>query len=258
MKEGKMRVKITIILFICLNLILCASAQKKLAQARAEDPQYQYNIGLVYLNNGKINEAILYFNKSLYLNPRFDLALNALGLAYFMQGSFEQSLKYFQKCLEVNPNLTEAHNYIGSVYQEMGIIDKAEQEFRRAIADKTYKSRELPYYNLARLYFLKDKLQDALDFVEISIEINNRMVLAHNLKGVLLEKLEKFEEAIQSYKKALKIVPDDINLKFNLASAYFKNGEITKAKEIFEEIRPKATDLELREKINQYLKLIKK
>lgn len=252
-----MRIKLTVIIFICLNMLLCASPQKKVETARAKDPVYQCNMGLFYLNEGNIDEAIKYLNRALSLNRRYSLALNSLGLAHSMKGNFAESVKYFQECIAVNPFLTEAHNYLGTVYQEMGFVDKAEKEFRIAALDENYKSRELPYYNLARLYLLKDKVQEALEYVENSIKNNSRFRMAHNLKGVILERQLKFSEAIKSYKKALKNLEGDVDINFNLAVAYFKNNEFSKAKEIFEEINLRVTDLEMKEKIDRYLRMIK-
>lgn len=252
-----MKYKIPVILLVSLNLIVCASSPKRLEKKRAEDPQYQYNVGLVYLQNDKLDDAINYFNKSLSLNPNFDLALNALGLTYFMKGEFQKAAGYFEKCLTLNPGFTEAHNYLGSVYQELGYMDKAEIEFQKAIADESYASRELPYYNLARLYLTQDKDKEALDLVNTALELNNRMVMALNLQGVLLERLGKLSEAIYSYEKALNIAPGDVNLSYNLAVAYFKTDRRAEAKSLFEKIYAKVADEEIKNKIDEYLKVLK-
>jgi len=252
-----MKYKIPVILLVSFNLIVCASSQKRLEKKRAEDPQYQYNVGLVYLQNDRLDEAIDYFNKSISLRSNFHLALNALGLTYFMKGEFQKSVEYFEKCLVINPGFTEARNYLGSVYQELGYLDKAEIEFRKAIGDENYASRELPYYNLARLYLAQDKDKEALDLVNTAIELNSRMVMALNLQGVLLERLGKIREAIYSYEKALNISPDDVNLSYNLAVAYFKTDRRTEAKTLFEKIYPQVTDEEIKSKIDEFLKVLK-
>lgn len=253
-----MKTKTAIILITCLIFAFCASSQKNVQKKRQNDPNYQYNQGLFYLNRGQVDEAIKFFNRSLSLDSLYYLAYNSLGLAYSMKGDFSQAIAHFQKCLEIQPSFTEAHNNLGSVYQEMGLLDNAEQEFLIAIQDKSYSSKELPYYNLARLSLLKEKPQEALANIQKSLLMNRRMVLAHNLRGIIYEKLNNFEEAIQSYKDALKIVPGDVNISFNLAVAYFKNSEYAKAKEIFEQINPQVKDMEMKEDIVKYLRVIKK
>jgi tetratricopeptide (TPR) repeat protein len=185
------------------------------------------------------------------------MALNAIGLAYFMKGEFQEAVIYFEKCLQVNPDFTEARNYLGSVYQEMGMLDKAEQEYLKAIEDKTYKSRALPYYNLARLYFNQGKDEEALELLEKSISLDDRMIMSLNLRGIILERLGRIGEAIASYNKALEIAPDDINLNYNLAVAFFKSDRRAEAKSLFEQIFPRVTDSEMKAKIEEYLKVLK-
>jgi len=253
-----MKYKKILLFFLCLNLIFCASSQKKLEKEREKNPKYQYNLGLFHLNNGNVDEAIKYLNRCLSLNPRYHLAFNALGLSYSMKRNFVESERCFKKCLEIEPALTEAHNNLGIIYMEMGFLDKAKKEFQIAIADKSYNSRELPYFNLARLYLDLNKIQEALNYVTKSIEINSTMAMSLNLKGYILERTNDFKGAINNYKKARKIVPDDVNLGFNLGVAYFKYNEFSKAKEVFEEIYSKTTDLQMKNKIDQYLKLINK
>lgn len=264
-----MKPKTALILLICLNLVVCASSQKKIDTAKENDPEYQYNLGLFYLREGNIDEAIRYIDKALTLKPEYDNALCTLGLAYSMKGEFQASIAYLKQCLNINPRLTEAHNYLGVAYQELGFIEEAEKEYRIAILDPNYKSKELPYYNLARIYFSNDKLEDALQYVNMSLTLDKNFRLAHNLKGMILEKQLNYAAAIESYKLALKNLQADpsagsdlavdyyVTINFNLGVAYFKNDELQKAKEIFVKIYPRVTDVEMRIKIDQYLRVIK-
>ena len=252
-----MKIKTIIIFAVCLTLLFCASPEKKMQKQREKDPRYQYNLGLFYLNNGKPEESIKYFQKSLSLDKDFYLSYNGMGIAYLMMRQLEKSAQYFERSLELNPTLTEAHNYLGTVYQELGHLEKAEQEWRTASADLNYKSRDLPYYNLARLYFGQNRLADALYYVQKSLEINRRLVMAINLKGVIYERLEDYEAAIDSYKQGLKIAEEDINLKFNLGVAYFKNNQFDQAKEMFDKIYTLA-DLNMKRQIDGYMQIINK
>ena len=257
-----MRYKLIFIIFICLNFVLCASPQKKIQDARNNDPQYQYNMGLFYLNQGNVDEAIRYLNRALELNASYDLALYALGLSHSMNGKFEESVKYLQNCLKINPTLTDARNALGAVYQEMGLLDKAEEEFKIAVADEKYTSKDNSYYNLARIYLTKGNLQEALNNVKKAIGTNRRMVMAHNLQGIIYEGLNDFVKAIESYLVALETLREDarekdVDINFNLAVAYFKNNEFDKAKEILEKILTRSIDPAKRAEINQYLKMIK-
>ncbi|MBN2264217.1 MAG: tetratricopeptide repeat protein [Candidatus Aminicenantes bacterium] len=251
-----MRAKAITVVTICIGLACCASSQAKIQRAREKDPRYQYNMGLFYLNQNDVDSALTYLRKALSLDARYHLAWNALGLAHSMRGRLDESAKAYQKCLEVNPQFTEARNNLGTVYQEMNMLDKAEVEFRKALTDLTYQSRELPYFNLARLYVLQDRLDEAQDHVQKAIEIQPRLAMAHNLRGLILEKRDSIGQAVASYEAAVKIVPEDVLFNFNLAVAYFKNKQYARAKETFLKIQGQVTDAETRETIAKYLKMI--
>jgi Tfp pilus assembly protein PilF len=252
-----MKRKTIFILFLCLNLTLCASSQKKIQAAREKDPKYQYNMGLFYLNNNNLEEAVKYLNRALALDPRHFLSMNALGLISAMKGDFPQAVAYYQKCLQVEPAFSEARNNLGTAFQELGDLDKARQEFQKAIDDPTYNSKELPFYNMARLAFAQGDSEKALERVQTAIKINSRLAMAHNLNGLILEKLDRLAEAIAGYERAVRIVPEDVNFNFNLAAASFKDGNFGRAREIFLKILPRVTDQAMRAKINDYLKEIK-
>jgi len=252
-----MRWKTALLLAACVGLTLCASSEKKIVQAREKDPKYQYNLGLFHLNGGNIPEAIIALNKSIALSATNHLAWNALGLAQAMSGEFEEAIRNYQKCLAINPRFSEARNNLGTVYQELRFPDKAEAEFKLAAQDETYASRELPLLNLARLYFSQDKLDPAYENVQRALQLKPRFALALNLKGLILEKKDDLGGAILAYEQAVNAVPADLTFNYNLAVACFKKGEYVKAKEVFEKISNQVTDLETRDKIAQYLKIIK-
>jgi len=251
-----MRAKVLAVLSICATLAFCASSQAKIQRNQEKDPKYQYNLGLFYLNQNNVDEAVKYFVKAQSLDTRFYLALNGLGLAHSMKGRLDESVRAYQKCLEINPQFTEAHNNLGAVYQEMKLLDKAESEFKTALLDMGYQTRELPYFNLARLYVLQNRLDEALENIEKSIQIKPRLAMAQHLRGFIFEKRNSLGEAIASYEAAVKIVPEDVGFNYDLGVAYFKNGDYARAKEIFLKISGKITDAETKDTINRYLKII--
>ena len=248
--------KTAAVIFLTALLCACASKEQKVEKEREQNPQYQYNLGIFYLNNGQPDEAIKYLKKSLALMPGFDLALDGMGLAHTMKGNFEEAIKYYNQCLSVNPTLTDAHNHLGSVYQELGMLTEAEDQFLAAIADEAYHSRELPLYNLARLYYIQDDNEQAMQYADRALSINRRMPMAHNLRGLIFERLESYPDAITCYNDALRIIPEDINLTYNLAGAFFKAKNYVKAKELFTNLQAQALDPEMKVNIIRYLEMI--
>jgi tetratricopeptide (TPR) repeat protein len=257
-----MKTKSLIAAALCLGLAFCASSQAKLERQKAKDPRYQYNMGLLYLNSpsataATLDQAVSYFDRAIALNPKYYLAWNARGLAQVMKGDLAEASRSFQKCLQLNPSFSEARNNLGSVYESQGLTSLAEEEYRKAIADETYPTKELPYYNLARMSFALGRYDDALTYIQKSLEANPRFAMAFNMKGMIFEKMRLPADAVTSYEQAVKLVPEDMNFQFNLAVALFESGDLERAGEIFSLILSKTTDPELRTKVAEYKRKIK-
>ncbi len=247
---------------LCLSLAYCASAQAKLEAQRAKDPRYQYNLGLMYLNNpssgpGGIDQAVRYFDKAIDLDAKYYLAWNARGLALIMKGDLTNAIKAFQRCLEISPTFSEARNNLGSVYESQGLTSLAEEQYNRALADETYPTKELPYYNLARMSYSLGKYDDALTFIQKSIQFNSRFAMAYNLKGMIQTRMNLLPDAVESFAQAVRLVPDDMTFQFNLGVACFDSGDKSRAEEVFKLIINKTTDPEMRAKAIEYRQKIK-
>ncbi len=204
-----------------------------------------------------LNQAISFFQRALALDPKYYLAYNAMGLAYSLKGDLPSAVSAFLKCLEINPSFTEARNNLGSIYEAQGFVDKAEAEYLKAVRDETYPSRQLPLYNLARLSFLKNKNEDALDYVNRALRFDPRLAMAHHLKGMILEKLEHYEDALSSYETASRLLPEDLNLQLNLGLMCLKTERRERAKDIFNRILQKTDDPDLRKKALEALDTLK-
>ena len=253
-----MKAKIFCAAVLILMTASCSSRQAKIKKSQEKDPTYQYNLGVFYLNEGQLDRAVFHLNRSLTLKPDNYIAYHSLGLVHSIKGEMEKAVEYLQKALSSNPGSTETRNTLGAIYQEMGFLEKAEEEFKTAARDTNYKSRELPYYNLARLYVQKNQMDAAMEYINTALTLNSGLSMGHNLKGIIFEKQGLYGEAIDSYRRAVSKIPDDIGFNYNLAVAYFKNQEYQQAKEIFEEILPLVTDPESQGKIREFLDHINK
>jgi len=97
-----------------------------------------------------------------------------------------------------------------------------------------------------------------LDYVQKSIQKDTRSSTAFNLRGVILNQLGQYSEAIESFQNALRLVQNDIITSVNLSVAYINNKEFDKARLLLEKILPLVQDQMLKDKINEYLEIIKK
>ena len=80
--------------------------------------------GLALWEKDYLEESVVAFQKSIEINPDFEIAQNNLGVVYLDgYGDPKSSLEYFKKAIELNPNYTLAYFNLARAYQAMG--DKA-------------------------------------------------------------------------------------------------------------------------------------
>lgn len=240
-----------LVLGICL-LASCASGPGA-GKSEEKDPRRQYNLGSIYLNNlaaddASLNKAISHFQKALALDPKFYLAHNALGLAHFMKQDFPAAAAALEKCLQINPAFAEARNNLGNVHLARGFLGRAEAEFKKALMDETYASRHLPLFSLAKLAFQQDKNVEALDYVDRALRHDPRMIMGHLLRGEILESVEDYEEALTSYERASRLMPEDMNLRLRVGLMCLKTGRHDRARDNLQAVMEKSDDPELRKK----------
>ncbi len=75
------------------------------------------NLGIVYLRQGSINEAITQFKQALELKPDYLNAHNNLGNAYAYQGLFDLAIAEYEQALRLNPGLFVVRNNLNRVHE---------------------------------------------------------------------------------------------------------------------------------------------
>ena len=91
------------------------------------------NVGNVYLQQGKYQECIPYFQKALQIEPFFSTYSN-LGTAFFFLKQYSNSADMFEKAVALNPNSTEATVNLADAYRAGGQQDKARTAYLKAIS----------------------------------------------------------------------------------------------------------------------------
>ena len=233
-----------------------AAAQKQKAKGKGSenDPQYQYEKGVVALNYGLTEEAIRYGQLALSLDPNHYGGHSLLGNAYYKLGDVAKALPEFEKAAALKPALPEARFNYGLALFDSGEMDRAEAEFVKSDA---LKEDPVTSYYLGRVHFNQHKFERALDDVQKSIAKNPKSPGAYNLKGVILNQLNRFPEAAGSFRAGLVLAPNDLNLQVNLGIAYMNSNEPAKAKPVLEVALPRITDPALKARLEEYLKSIK-
>ena len=170
---------------------------KKHLKSSPDDVEALNNLGIIFFQLKKHQEAISYYEKAIKINPNYAEAHNNLGVVFKILGEHKNAVSSYEKAIKINPNYAEAHNNLGSVYKELK-----------------------EYYK-------------AKDFYEKAIKINPNYVEGYNNLGVVFKILGDYKSAISSYEKAIKANPNYSVSLNNLGSVFYELGEYDKSKNYY-------------------------
>ncbi len=119
----------------------------------------QNQLGNQYEALYQYDKAIDQFNKTLRIDSNYSWSYNNLGLAYMNMGRLTESESYFLRALDkknrsgnesIERDLALAYNNLGAIYDERKQFSKAESYYKQALqTDSTF---TLPLRNLSELY----------------------------------------------------------------------------------------------------------
>ncbi|MEJ8841100.1 tetratricopeptide repeat protein [Lacibacter sp. H375] len=107
----------------------------------------------------------------------------------------------------------------GNRYYKEGNYDKAEEAYQKALSKK---ENLIARYNLGNTLYKKESIDDAVKSFDGVINATDDPELKTKAlynKGVLLHKGNRLTEAIDAYKQALRLNPDDEEVRKNLQLA---------------------------------------
>lgn len=126
------------------------------------------------------------------------------------------------------------------VAQEQEIVQKIEKDEEAAqaqrleIAKAETKKKEALNQKTLDVTVLIDNgnLPEALEIINDNDEIKDGVLTHYNTLGIQNREDKNYDEAVKNYSKAMTVAPDDENLHYNVARAYFEQGKLDKAEAI--------------------------
>jgi type IV pilus assembly protein PilF len=222
--------------YFCLGLIFlllaCGGGKARTApgQMQPDSAEYLANLGVGYLNSGKLELAESSLLKALQKKPQLVPALHALGLVYVYRRDFDRAIATINRLILASPMFYDAYNLLGTIYTEQGNYQLAKEKLLLAANAELYLTPENAFANLAVLEIKFEKYAAALRYAEKGLHLNRKFAPLYNLKGLALENLNEFVQAQESYDKALSLLsnPDSAYL-INSARVATKMGDKQKA-----------------------------
>jgi tetratricopeptide (TPR) repeat protein len=140
------------------------AAYLRVLESDRENPLRYDAVALLYLQDGKPEQAAQYFRQSLRLNDASAPTHYNLGLALSMLHQYPEALREYEAAVKIDPSHAEAENNLGAMLHVAGRLDEAAAHYRRAFELRPENTEARA--NLGRLLLLQGKTAEAATMFE--------------------------------------------------------------------------------------------
>jgi tetratricopeptide (TPR) repeat protein len=170
---------------------------------------------------GAFEQALLITESPiLAVKTEKDLIYNT-ALAAYESKKMDKAIKYFNKLDEKNYSTNVSH-LLFSAHLEKGDTLSAEKTLEEGI-DKYDENKDLILL-LTDLLFEKGETERAHEILDIASETYPEEYIYPYTKGLIYQKDRQYAKAIEFYKKAAELEPDELMTYVNIATSYYNMG----------------------------------
>jgi len=188
------------------------------------------NLGLVFLQKGKIDEGIAEYRAALQMQPdSWDAEYN-LGTALLGKAQVDEAILHCERAVRMRPTDPDAQVSLGNALFQKGRIDEAIAHYQQAIT--VHPDHFLARYSLGHALLEKGELEGAIQVCRSALLLRPSDADCQTTLAIALEEKGNPAEAVQHYQKALELAPSSIATLSNLAwllatspDASLRNGQ---------------------------------
>ena len=175
------------------------------ARLEPHNARLQHDLGLACLESGRPEEAAASLRRAALLDPRYTDAHFRLGIALEKSGDPAGAIAAYDCATELLPSHTEAWFRAGALVFTMGHREEAAGCFRRAAA--TGPKTSFGRLGAARALLTEERDAEAERALRRLLALDQGNAMAHDLLGNLLAEQGRFDEARQSFARAIAQAP---------------------------------------------------
>ena len=174
------------------------------------------NLGIVFLGQGKLDEAISLLQSAVDLRPDNSPAHENLAKALLQKGQVTDALIHYRKLLELEPNNIEVHNIVGTVLIQQRQVKEGVEEWQKVLAIQPDNGNAMS--NLAWIFATSpdQSLRDgpkAVELAEQALRFSaGRIPILFRTLAAAYAESGRFAEAIQTAQRGIELANSQGNL----------------------------------------------
>jgi anaphase-promoting complex subunit 3 len=190
--------------------------------------------------------ALVFFSRSLQLNPSFTYVHTLSGYEYMANEDFEKAVACFRNAIRSDERHYNAWYGIGAIYHRQEKYDLAEYHFHRAVTINPQSS--VLRCNLGMSQYSNGKPLQALDTLAEAFRLDPHNPQARFQRATIYVSLNRSEDALKELEKVRDAAPREATVHFAMGKVLKRLGRPEQAMRCF------LTALDLDPKDNQLIK----
>jgi Flp pilus assembly protein TadD len=176
--------------------------QHRLSEQEAAAQHYN-NRGAEFLNQGKNDEAMRYFQRALYLDPQAGHIWGNLGTLFRRLGHQQDAELAYRQALTLNINDQVAISNLSRLYREQGDTGKAHE--LEKVAEEFRKENPFWHYTRAKAEYEKGEYANALQAIKHAIALRKSEHRFYRFASLIYFRQGKRDLAATYAEKAAKL-----------------------------------------------------
>jgi len=197
-----------------------------------------YGLGSVYLKQHKQKAAREYFERATQLQASYPDTLpnawNNLGLIATQDGRMQEAVPYFEHALQLSADHLIALNNLANSYRQQKRWEEARQVFEHALA--AHPEDAEASYGLGMVYAQLNDTDQAYEYLQQALRLRPGYPEALNNLGVLYLRSGRRDQAVASFEECIRVAPAFDQSYLNLARVHAIEGHPDQARDVLRQL----------------------
>ena len=164
------------------------------------------NLGFAFLDQGRLQEALVHFRQASALLPASERLYKNTGVALYRLGKYEEASYELRQALRTNPRYSDGYYHLGNVYFSQQRFAEAAVQYRETI--RLQADHAEAHNNLAMILVREGRIEEAVTHCSLAVQLKPDFAEAWNNLGVALANRGDLQQALKHFEKALQLQPD--------------------------------------------------
>ncbi len=203
------------------------------------DNHDRFTLAMALANLGDVEAARVQLKRLDEAKPDQPLYLYWLARLDYYQRLYEAAVEKLKRVVQLDPNSTRGYDNLGLCYDMMGLTAESAEAFEKAVTlnRKLASPSAWPPHNFGYLLFRLQRFPEAEQYLREALKYDPNFAQAHYHLARVLEKLKRDDAAIEEYKAAASLDGNTPEPLYSLGLLYRRPGRDDEAKRALAEYK---------------------